>query len=508
MRIILASLFLVTSLGACSGGGGSGSTPPQVAAPPPNNAPTIELAAIPSSLDERQSFELDASQSRDPDGDSLTYQLAFSPADIARVSDASNAPNWIIETSEVTSDLSATLTVTVSDGRDSVSESLDFTILNYDRSPISSKWGGATDRYNDASKSDRQFAWSNPLITKNELHTLSRNAGDQGVIEQFKFTDDSFPTPGDIPIDLSLSQAEDFYEFQLAFAVGLDFVVHSKETGRVQIYRRDSNLEVSDGGEFMVADSCSIGATQTGDAAQTFPPSEPLGLVVGTPNGLTALLNNGSPVTANSLPNMGTFSESRIIATTGDFCELDFKQFNSNENARYFDETRGEINPIFSARGINAQFLDPISVTTPANMTLVDVAGGYMSFGSFFTAFLFAGETHDSDHQLSIVHQFFGPPTEQIDIPLPSGIPTGLYVAPIDSVGLESDIFVTVADTPYVYFFENLSAPRQTVFAPIEFIEVGFGVTQIDQIQTLRGSVRNYLVTNDGETLTMYPRVP
>jgi len=126
---------------ACSGGGGGSSTPQPQPVPPPNNGPTIVLASIPSALDERQSFALNASQSNDADSDPLTYQVEFAPSDLARLTDGSAAPNWIVETPEVNQDEVVTMTVTVSDGQTSVSESLDFTIVNYARNPLSSKWG-------------------------------------------------------------------------------------------------------------------------------------------------------------------------------------------------------------------------------------------------------------------------------------------------------------------------------------------------------------------------------
>ncbi|MEM7637542.1 MAG: hypothetical protein AAF269_00660 [Pseudomonadota bacterium] len=502
-------IFISTVLicAACSGSGGNQTPqPPQVVTPPPNNAPTLTLEVIPTSLDERQSFTLDASRSSDADGDALTYQVEFSPSDLAQLADASSAPVWSVETFEVDQNETVSVTVTVSDGRDTASETLEFTLLNYERTPLTSLWGRAADRFSDATLADRNLGWSHPFGIDSYMYTLTRADNNTGRIQQFRFLDDAIPAPTDIELGVEITGQEDFYRFPLDFSVGPDFVLHSQETGQVQIFRRESNSEVSEAGDFTIADSCSIGATQTGDS---FVAGEPLGLIVGTPNGLTALLNNGSPFSApQSAAQIGTFSESRIIATTGDFCELDFNQFNTSENARFYDAARQEIVPIRNGRGSMAQLDTPLTVDAPSDMTLVDVAGGYMSFGSYYTALLFAGESHTSDHQLTIVHQFFGPPQEQVDIALPHGVPSSLYVAPFNGSGLATDIIVTVPETPYAYVFKNISQFNQVRFEPIEFLDVGFGVTGIDQIRTERGAISNYLVTNDGQTLTIYPSVP
>ena len=239
------------------------------------------------------------------------------------------------------------------------------------------------------------------------MYTLTTSTEGQGVVQQFSFSDDAFPEPTGIPLNLDVTGQEDFYQFPLDFAVGPDFVVHSEMTDQVHIFRRETNAEVSDAGQFSVAESCSIGATQVGDSTAAF---EPLGLIVGTPNGLTALL--------------------------------------------------------------------------------------------------FAGDSHTSDHQLTIVHQYFGGPVEQVDIALPHGIPSNLYVAPINGISLGTDIIITVPETPYAYVLENISPFSEVQFAPIEYVDVGFGVTEVDQIRIESGPILNYLVTNDGETLSMYPSIP
>ena len=118
-------------------------TPPE--APEGNRAPMIAIVPLPTSVDELQSFIVDASGSSDPDGDDLTFEISLSGSDNARVSNPDGGPIWTVETDQVTEDEFSTVTVAVSDAENSVEASFDVTISNYDRTPLSTLWGPETD---------------------------------------------------------------------------------------------------------------------------------------------------------------------------------------------------------------------------------------------------------------------------------------------------------------------------------------------------------------------------
>lgn len=107
------AVFLGAALmcSACGGGGGSSSSTPPVFV---NQAPTVTITSK-SVISEGQPFELDASQSTDRDGDSLTYswqQISGPTLDIATLT----APTLSLTAPLLESDEDVSFEVSVSDG--------------------------------------------------------------------------------------------------------------------------------------------------------------------------------------------------------------------------------------------------------------------------------------------------------------------------------------------------------------------------------------------------------
>jgi len=529
------SLVLALSLTACSGGGGSSSSTPAPPPPPPppppaNTAPSVNVMA-PSSIDERQSFTIDASGSTDADGDTLSFQISLSGSSNAFLVGSADGPEWTIETNEVASDETIEATITVSDGTDSTSQTVSITITDFDRTPLSSQWGASADQLTITNPPFSNLAPGFPKSTQLPLLSFFTRQNDGTLeLQTFNFTNAEFPTSVITSLPGGPSGAFQSTRNELTSSPSDEFVLWSGDEGIVQIYKSETDGTYSDGGSFSIPEVCNaISAFVGDDRGPAFGIEEYPGLIVGTPNGLTALFNNGNPredFTMNpgfvpsdmEIAARGTFTNSRIIATTGDFCGLDsgtFTQNGANAPGNY-SETRSELTLITDTTGNSVTLGNSISVSLPAisNLRLIAEAGGVNQDGSTFAALLFSDGEHEGTHQVTIVHQDPAGTFSQTDIALPNGVPLDMAVTSIDvradgnqNPGMsdfDSDIVIAVPETPYAYVLKNTSSPTVSLsFAPIEYAEVGFGVNQIALIDG-DGSLGPELVTGDGTTLDLY----
>ena len=146
----IAIILLSSSLAACGGGSGSGEdksnqepvtppvvtpppvTPPPVTPPPvTNTAPTIILSSTEATIDENDSFVLNFT-TEDGEGDQLTITTNGGGSFVSSIV-SSNSITF--NSSEVDSDLSATFTIQVSDGKLSSTQSFKLNILNVEDEP-------------------------------------------------------------------------------------------------------------------------------------------------------------------------------------------------------------------------------------------------------------------------------------------------------------------------------------------------------------------------------------
>ena len=405
----------------------------------------------------------------------------------------------------------------MSDGTDTVSETFDVTIANYNRMPLFEGWQGAVDTYTGETEHSRKLPYDVGLSGTVSLNTFARTGENSAVIEYFPLIkEDGFGTPVIREIDAPSPGEIEFFELQFDWTwdrFASDYVVLSKADGRIQTYAGVSDDLVTKTGDMTVPGACHIAASNVVDVANPEPD-----LLVSTDNGLHALLN-GSNLRETSAQNRrwGEFFQSTILATSGDYCLYDKTWFAlPHLYGAYYDRIRNEIIPLNNSLEPSAEFGTPITVTAPLGLRVVDFQSGTNLDGNLFYAILFAGETHESAHQLTIVQVPIDGTITQTDVALPSGIPSRLHVRRDGKIGDgnhlsdDTDIVIMVPDTPYIYVLENLSTPEGgTGFGPVQFFEVGFGVEDIDFIYRSFDSVYKYyhLVTNDGDTLTLYPSV-
>lgn len=499
----LAMILFVILLSACSGGGG---TAPPAAPDPPvstNSPPSIALTASSQLIDERQSLRIDASATTDPDGDVLSFELSLDGSSSASVLSRASGPVWTLETTKVDADEVVTATLRVSDGTTEVSEDVTFTIRKFDRSPISTIWAVPTQTYdvsdNGSAKLPEDVFFSGFKI----LHVLHRSATNTLSVLEFTFFNSIFRDPTLIPLDMPASASDFLMAERIQYASERSgFAVFSPETESIRVFKRESQQDVSDGGQFSIPGLCdaSWAHISTDSDILQFP-----SLLIGTGNGLHAWLNDGRTIPLRD--RSGTFSQSRIWRPSGRFCF-------AATGGIYYDEMAHEIELVLLDTFSDTEFPGPVSVSVPNGLRLVDIETGLSQIREEYIALLFAGETHNAPHQLTILYQSPNGAVDQLDIPLPAGIPASLTVGSIDTdfdevefsnfANKDDDIVIAVPDTPYAYVIRSeYSVEAGLTFAPLEFFHVGFDVLDTALIIT-DGTARWSLITNDGWTLRLH----
>jgi hypothetical protein len=119
-RGLLSAFILSVFLAACGGGDDSSSNKPDDGNSGTNNVPTLSLGQFSISLEEGQTSEISIN-GQDSDGDTLTYTATSSNS---AVSVSVNSGSLTIRANEVESDLSAIITLTVSDGKSNTSKTV------------------------------------------------------------------------------------------------------------------------------------------------------------------------------------------------------------------------------------------------------------------------------------------------------------------------------------------------------------------------------------------------
>jgi len=489
---------------ACSGGGG-GTVADSPALPDSSNtAPSLSISASALSVDERQSLQIDASATSDPDGDQLTYDLSLNGSAFASVSALAEGPVWTLDTTQVDADEAITATITVSDGTNEVADEISFTVRAFDRTPLSTVWAPTTAAYqvsdNGSAKLSENRFYDGYLI----LHVLTKSPANTLSVLEFSFFNSLFRDPIEIALNLPASSRDTLLADRTSYATTRPgFAVFSTETNSLNTYKRENQDTVSDGGQLSIPGLCSAGwADITVDPDSI---TESASLVAGSDSALWAFLNDGAEISTRALS--GTFSMSTVLFPTGDFCH-------PGPRGIYYNPSTRELNA-YPVDGISISELPlPAFVSVPLGLSLVDIGSGQAQNRAEFIAMLFAGDAHDDAHQLSILYQASTGLLEQLDIPLPAGVPTSMLVESFDtdhdevdfgiSANLDDDIIIAVPDTPYVYVIRSeYSAEAGLSFAPIEYLETGFDVQEASLFYT-DGTERLSLITNDGWTLRLF----
>jgi cytochrome c peroxidase len=140
---IIAPGLMLLALSACGGGGGGGTTTPP---PPANAAPVVASANANQSGVVGFDFSYDASQGgatfTDPDGDTLTYSVVFSPTDAGLTASGaaiSGRPSQFVD---------ITVTITASDGKGGTASNSFSVFVDVEQTAVLAKFGGRIDLKN------------------------------------------------------------------------------------------------------------------------------------------------------------------------------------------------------------------------------------------------------------------------------------------------------------------------------------------------------------------------
>lgn len=503
--------FLISALliSACSGGSSSSTEPLPPAAngndpsPQTNSAPDLRVTLSSAQVFEHQAITIDASATTDADGDSLNYALKLAETPYAAVGDSNVGPVWTIDTTDVDADALIKATVTASDGHDTVAMDVEFTVVNYDRSPLNKTWEEASDTYEISASGSAKFSEKRDYGGFKGAHLLRINESDLLEIVELTFFNNTFRDAVEIATDMPGDEDALFTTQTIQYRSEYPgFAVVSPSTETVKVIKRESRSEGSSGGSLTLPGLCS--ATWK-FIARTREITERSSLFIGTNNGLWGWLNAGRAINKRELS--GLFTDETVWDPSGNFCH-------PGELGLYYDPEKRELNVWRTAHITQPDLPMPIAVNAPIGLDIVDVRIGYSDTRDPFIVLLFAGKTHDAPHQLSIFYEALNGQIEQLDYELPPGIPKNLAVDSIDTnfIDMErggwgnrdSDIVIAVPETPYVYIIETQSSDTEGLsFGPLEFFEAGFGVRDIALIVT-DGTNRYSLLTTDGHTLKLH----
>ena len=529
---VIAGAVLAVSLSAC-GGGGSGSGSPPAASPPPpppppagNSAPSVVAVVDKTVVDEGQPFAIDASATTDADGDTIAFTIRQTSGPQMNLTSEGGGV-FRYQTPYVAADTPLSFEVTATDGEDASTILVDVAISNYARLPLSTQWGAELSRASmDGSvRAIGVDSFPDPVTLNERLLVVSENAG--GSLDIHRLTPAangslSVPSP-----TLTLAPDEQAGPAKIVFAdfnldTRMEFAVLSVTDSQVTAFRVEDgasgNDVVAESGSAVVPGACALAAIRVGDDRPLASVGEYPGILVGTEgNGLTAMLNDGNPRDIG-LPTSGAgeFSRTQSLATSGTACGFT-AQSDLNGQGGYeiyaYDPVRQELvgyaEPVTTA----ATQTGTIAIQLPApGMALVDIDVGIGSAGQELVAAVFSDGRHDGNHAL-LIFQNDGGMITQTTVTLPNGVPSDLAFASIDdglSNDYDSDVVITVPETPYLYVFENLSSasvPGVVEFSDVAYFEVGFGahVVAISEVDDTFGE--DLVVgTDNGEVILFNQR--
>lgn len=513
---------LCLGLSACGGGGGNTppSPPPVTVVPPPvNAAPTIDIATPDgTAADELQVLTLDASGSSDPENDTLSFvwTQASGPAAVLSAMDTATVT---VTLPEVDATQMLTFELTVSDGTNSVMQTVELTDDNIALTPLTTSfvvqapasqvnfkpqavwgWPAFTDRPNP-SPADSFFGIRQDANGDGFLF-VSESDGTTLLSEQ------TFPfgaMSGEQRIRVDIANLVDDTRQEPFFSFEADNVV------RVFQDSSAGTVPVSAGtydtiAEFAVNSPCQVKNIYLDDPLASF------ALGQQTYDLLIARRGGGFVYTLNGGAGAGIAGFSPTVTEvipTGSVCEF---QFTNLGGGGFFSDIVGvDVESKEIVTYIKSDTVDyTAGDTTPLNLTAgVEVIDALFFLGQNASAtdplvplgqvlVLVSDNVHQGNHSLLVYQRDDDPtgatlPTTYSQISSaswPVGVPSSFTTFDAGEDG-DFDLIVTLKSAPFAVFLENVaaSANADPVYAAPAYFETGFGVSEVTEWTDANGVV-------------------
>ncbi len=529
LNVAASALAMAFVLVGCSGGGGgSTNTPAPGPAPAPvNRAPSVNITAPLTVVDELQMISVSAAGS-DADGDSLTYSWTQTGGPSLNIGTQA-AAEFSVLVPDLTADETYTFEVSVSDGEDTTTSTIEIVGQNIALSPVTAQWQNTPSRisyegdlsyiqpYTRGDSTSGSFEQIRTLILATTDVVDEQTTTSTHTYEHLNATNFDL-----VSTDLEIVESDDVADFN----ENISAVVDTRIEYEVAYDIEDTILNVRSKVTKEVIQTIELGQTvcfvasareQEPNLLDRFYFSD---VIIGFESGGLAVLEDQRNLSENlavdattglynAASMLPTFSSPVLILEDGDFCNP-LGGFNTidvigNETlaaedksyaveARFFDEAAQTIKTVQipTARNYeNASVTQTLEIglgdgstqfefVTHAIKPLLDLGSGSLVVYSFSS-----GEYAGDHYLIAFEIDGYGGDVDDIrTFKLPNGKPSSLSLIERPNQGeREHDIVVVSKDSPFMVFIENTSgsAGVRTAFsfADPQYLEVGFGASQV-----------------------------
>lgn len=511
----LLSVSLCLGLAACDQGSG-------VDLPRADLIPFTFALAAPSEIDEGQSAALTITdQTGLIYGESARFELVLDAGEAAVTIDSGPTPgqSWQLASQAVDADTRVEGRIIGSYRRQTVEQSFDVTIRNYDRSPLLSPLK-PSDQATPSVSGTRLLGLvgpDKPALVPASVYTLTREpvetpdgAAHQDVWTEWRITENgTFDTPIRTLVPGSAGWPDAtpalFSQVQPNLQFGL---VWSRTAGAFLTLLRPlgPNLELPDaftaGDPVTAPDICAVSALRRRDEATgrlNF-----LDLLIGMPTGLAL---SAQPANEPGEMLAPLFSPPQPVdGQSGNFCHLAPLTQSYVKDTLAYDEDTFALTRLLAGvrRNVAHEALAPLGQRPGPNQTLIGMITGRDRTDQDSIAFLFSDGQHRGAHNvaLRLVDDSAQMPPPETGLSLLSGAPIALQFDYASTPDTHS-VWIAAPDTPYLTQVDVVGLSDGIVSSSSEsFFEVGFGV-----VDFWKGD--GYLVTalEDGQ-LTLWTEAP